>query len=454
MVSEREVQRMLLPHFLLYGILLIALAAAFALGLSLLQREFITWARIVARTSAAHRQARQELKESEAFKSAIIDNAMLAVITIDVAGRIVEFNPAAQAIFGHRLDDAKGRDMADLIMPERLRAAHRRGLQSYRDKGALRLLGRRLEMPALRADGTEFPIALSISVTEVGRQRYFTAFISDLTEQKRATEELARQREALRQSEKLSAMGSLLAGIAHELNNPLAILLARAALLAGKVSDPAALADVDRIRAAAERCGRIVKTFLSMARQRPADRRPAQLNDIVAGALDLVNYSWRTAGITVRADLAPRLPQVGTDADQIGQVVVNLLINAQQAVAERPHPRVIRVETGRAEERTRTKASICAWRTTAPACQTDLRARIFEPFFTTKPEGMGTGVGLSVSRSLARENGGELRLEESTQGASFYLWLPLNPEVAKPAPPREAPLPDRRTRRPRADRRR
>lgn len=137
LVSERDVRRMLLRHFVPYGILLLALAAAFALGLFLLQREFIdpalelvryiqraardatveepqlpplwtTCAKVVSRTFAAHREARRELKESETFKSAIIDNAILAVITIDVDGRIVEFNPAAQAIFGHRLDDAKG----------------------------------------------------------------------------------------------------------------------------------------------------------------------------------------------------------------------------------------------------------------------------------------------------------------------------------------------------------
>jgi PAS domain S-box-containing protein len=421
-VSDSEVGALLLPHFLPYAILLLALAATLPIALFVLQRELIspalqlvryiqrvsrdpaaqepelprlwtTWVKVVSRTFAANRAAHQKLKESEAFKAAIVDNAILAVVTIDTSGCIVEFNPAAEAIFGHRLAEARGKDMADLIIPQRLRDAHRRGMESYRRSGELQLLGRRLELPALRADGTEFPIALSISVTEVGGKRYLTAFISDLTEQKRANEELARQREALRQNEKLSAMGSMLAGVAHELNNPLAILMGRAALLEAKLSDPTARADIEKIRVAAERCGRIVKTFLGMARQRPADRRLAQLNDIAAGALDLLGYSWRSAGIKVQTDLASDLPQVWIDPDQVGQVVVNLLVNAQQALAEQPEPRLIRIESGRVAEGPNAGVYL---RVTdnGPGGPAVLHARIFEPFFTTKQEhGYRCGLG-------------------------------------------------------------
>jgi two-component system NtrC family sensor kinase len=238
----------------------------------------------------------------------------------------------------------------------------------------------------------------------------------------------------LRQSEKLTAMGSLLAGVAHELNNPLAIVMGRASLLEEKCADhPELQVDAQRIREAAERCGRIVRTFLDMARSRPSHRGPVALNDMVRAATEMLQYGYRSHGIALELELADALPPVNADGDQIGQVVMNLLVNAQQALAGLEGTRRVRVQTG--VEKRRNDREPRVWLRVAdngPGVSDELRARVFEPYFTTKPEGIGTGMGLAVSRSMARDHGGDLILEpasaaeEGLTGASFRLSLPIS----------------------------
>jgi len=491
-----------------------------------------------------HREANRKLIESEAFKTSIVDGALLGVITMNEAGEIVEFNPASVRMFGHDKERAVGSELADLIIPERFRDRHRRAVSRYLATGEGRVLGKRFELSAVRADGGEFPVELSISVHKLGDVNYFTAFIADLTEkkaaeralrsseeqyrsifnttsdamilwsargeivdlnpatwkmggftreeflskpieqhihassqaafgefmdavtrgrsfafeamgyrkdnsvinletrtvpmlyqgephvlsisrditeQKRAEKELAKQREALRQSEKLSAMGELLAGVAHELNNPLAILMGRAALLESKTREPEVKAEVEKIHAAADRCGRIVHTFLSMVKQRAQERKQANLNEIVESALELLGYSLRTSGIEIKTLLAAELPDQRVDVDQIGQVVINLLVNAQHVLLEQPEPRSMSVETGRSQQ-----GIYLLVADNGPGVPAELRQRIFDPFFTTKKTEVGTGIGLSVSRGIAREHGGELRLLPSESGAVFELTLPLS----------------------------
>jgi two-component system NtrC family sensor kinase len=385
-----------------------------------------------------------ELEASEALKSSIFDNAMAALVSTDETGHIVEFNPAAAAMFGLPRERALGRSVAEVLIPPRLREAHNAGMARVTAGGEQRVMGRRVEMSALRADGSEFPIEMLLWRTAVGSQTYYTASLFDLSEREAAQGEIERQREALRQSEKLTAMGSLLAGVAHELNNPLSIVMGRAALLAEKLDGQPLAADAQRIHEAAERCGRIVRTFLNMARSRPANRSEVALNDLATAAVDMLAYVLRSHGIAVALDLLPGLPPVKADADQIGQVVLNLIVNAQQALGGRDQGRRLTVSTGLAPmtdgDRRRSPRVWLRVRDNGPGIEPALRERIFEPFFTTKSEGVGTGLGLAVSRSIARDHGGELTLQDDGgDGACFCLQLPVSgePEATETEP---APL--------------
>lgn len=373
-----------------------------------------------------------QLETTEALKSAIVDHALAALVSTDAEGCIVEFNPAAEAMFGQRRADVIGRPVGEMIIPPRHRAAHDAGMRRVSGGGAARIMGRRVEMSALRADGREFPVEMVLWRTEVAGAAYYTASMFDLTARQDAAREIERQREALRQSEKLTAMGSLLAGVAHELNNPLAIVLGRAALLEEKLADdPALAADARRIREAAERCGRIVRTFLNMARSKPAQREAVALNDLVRAAADILAYAYRSHGITLELALPDELPAVMADGDQIGQVVLNLLVNAQQALAAVDGERRVRVASGVEPRREQREPRV--WLRVAdsgPGVPEAVRERIFEPFFTTKAEGLGTGLGLAVSRSIVREHGGDLQLEAGATGASFRISLPISGQAA------------------------
>jgi two-component system, sensor histidine kinase and response regulator len=242
--------------------------------------------------------------------------------------------------------------------------------------------------------------------------------------QNRSLEQTVRERtERLLQSEKIATMGSLLAGVAHELNNPLAILSGQAQLLRETV-EPAQIARrSDKIQEAADRCVRIVRNFLALARQRPPERADMRLNQVVQGAVELLAYELRTDGIDVVLDLAADVPKLWADAHQLHQVVVNLVANAHQAMRRGQGPRTITLVTRHDVGPARVRLEVID---TGPGIPPAARAKIFEPFFTTKPPGEGTGLGLSLCRGIVEEHGGTLAVEsELGQGARFVIELPV-----------------------------
>ncbi|HEU4371331.1 MAG TPA: MASE4 domain-containing protein [Methylomirabilota bacterium] len=277
---------------------------------------------------------------------------------------------------------------------------------------------------------------LAVLLIENGRL-YF-----ELDRQNRSLENTVRERTAqLLQSEKVATMGSLLAGVAHELNNPLAVLMGQADLLRRGAKDPALVQRAGKITAAAERCGRVVKNFLALARQRPPERGNVVLNQVVAEAVELLAYELRTDSITVSLDLADDLPPLWADAHQLHQVLVNIVANAHQAMRSSPAPREVSITTRSDPARQRVHLDLTD---NGPGIPPEIRAKIFEPFFTTKPAGQGTGLGLSLCRSIVEEHGGAITVEsEPGRGTTFAITLPVVPRPLDAGAPIavEAPAP-------------
>ena len=280
----------------------------------------------------------------------------------------------------------------------------------------------------LAGDGVSVPVDVVIRPlfhdrTPVGA----LVIVQDITAHKHAEQEIQRQREALYQREKVAAMGSLLADMAHELNNPLSVIVAGAAILAESDGDEDVRARALQIERAAQRCSLVVKSFLALARQRPAKRELVALNDVVRDVLTLLRYQFHVGDVEVVSRLAANLPTVWGDPNQLNQLVVNLVTNARQAMRAEPLPRGLtlstRVDAGRSQV-------VLEVADTGPGVPAALRARIFEPFFTTKPAGEGTGLGLPLCASIVTSHGGSIHVEERPgPGAVFVVRLPIDARV-------------------------
>lgn len=365
-----------------------------------------------------------ERAESEAHVSDVIRTAMLqasldGVVVIDEAGSIIEFNPAAERMFGWSKEEILGKDVLYTLIPPFYREGHSNGAE-YMDKRGKPMLGRRLETTSMNADGEIFPIELTATEVKVAGRRLILGSIRDLRERRHAEAEINRQREKLHQNEKMAAMGSLLAGVSHELNNPLAVVVAQSTLLHEFAIDPNVKARAEKVRAAAERCGRIVKSFLGMVRLHPTAQDETDVNSAVRSALEVTAYGARSTGIAVETDLAPGPLLVMGDADHLTQVAANFMVNSQHALAGAVNPRRIRVRTYRLDG----KCCFSVEDNGAGVAEA-IRSRIFESYFTTKPVGVGTGIGLSISKSIVERHSGKIWFEPNEpNGAKFIVELP------------------------------
>jgi two-component system NtrC family sensor kinase len=254
----------------------------------------------------------------------------------------------------------------------------------------------------------------------------------DITDDQRLAEQLLQQ-------EKLAAVGQLVSGVAHELNNPLAGVMAFSELLlaSGAAQDADARHAMETIHHEATRAAKIVSHLLTFARQRPVERMEADLNAIVMDTIELRRYALRAAQIELDVVLDPTLPHTWADPFQLQQVVLNLIGNAEQALADWDGTRRIVVWTHHDAD-----WLVIAVSDTGPGVPPDQRDRIFNPFYTTKPVGQGTGLGLSISDGIVREHGGQIRVESQPgEGATFLLELPAIVPEPRASAGRHAPPP-------------
>jgi two-component system sensor histidine kinase/response regulator len=263
----------------------------------------------------------------------------------------------------------------------------------------------------------------------------------ELDRQNRSLEAIVRERtEQLLQSEKIATMGSLLAGVAHELNNPLAVVLGQTHLLREATQEPGIAASVEKIMIAADRCVRIVRNFLALARQQTPERSPVGLNSLVRDSVELLAYELRNDNIEVALRLDDDLPILWADGHQLQQVLVNMITNAHHAVRQRPaDAREITITTWSDETPRKVHIEVADTGLGIPA---EVRSRIFEPFFTTKPVGQGTGLGLSLCRGIVEEHGGTITVEsEPGRGTAFEITLPVTVRPASVETPGATEIP-------------
>ena len=488
------------------------------------------------------------VRDSEARLRAIIDTALDALIGMNAKGMITEWNPRAEVIFGWRRWEAIGQNLADLIIPPRYREAHERGLRHFMDTGGGPVLNRRVELTGLRRDGTEFPVELSISPLQRDKTYVFNAFLSDITERKRAEEirvrlasivessedaiisktldgivtswnmgaertfgftadevigkpieillpqdrveeesqilervkqgehvthfETVRRRKdgkdihialtispiedgagtiigfskiarditehksleaQLRQSQKMEGVGQLAGGIAHDFNNLLTVINSYSAMVLGDLdfSNPFARNGIEQIKEAGHRAASLTRQLLMFSRQQVLEPKVLDLNEVVSNIGKLLR---RLIGedITQVLCLHPALGRVKIDPGQLEQIIMNLAVNARDAM---PGGGQLTIETENVEldnAYVRAHALVqpgpyvmLVVSDTGCGMDADTQARIFEPFFTTKGLGSGTGLGLATVDGIVKQSGGNIWVySELGKGTTFKIYLP------------------------------
>lgn len=535
------------------------------LGLIILFNLLIWWnAQIQRKVDRRRRLAETALRQSETRSRLIIETANDAFVAMDSDGSILAWNPQAVTTFGWTHDEAMGKAVADLIIPQRFREAHWEGLRNYLSTGDGPVLGKRVELSALHRDGTEFPIEITISPGREGTTRIFFAFVHDITARKRAEEErdrfftlstdmvavagfdgyfkrvnrafeatlgytcdeilahpwlhfvhpddiaptiaegeklaqgalvlrfqnryrckdgtyrwlswmsvpvvkegliyaighdmteLKQAQSALVQTEKLAGLGQMVAGVAHEINNPLAFVSNNVAVLQRDLrgmsdllklygeADPAIASSnaqlsekirelsermdlayttsnldqiITRSRDGLKRIQQIVKDLREFARLDSGDLQEADLNAGIESTINIIRGVAKKKQVTLETALQP-LPPVKCYPAKINQVVMNLISNAIDACHENGH---VTVKSSRNGDSVRIEVI-----DTGKGIDPALQEKIFDPFFTTKKIGEGTGLGLSISYGIIKDHGGTIDVEsEVGRGSRFVVALPI-----------------------------
>ena len=348
----------------------------------------------------------------------LMESVPEAIVVVDRDGNVLDCNAAGRATLGARsLFEWLDPSVAPFVR-ENLHAAF---------DGELR----RFEVPVRRDDGLEGVSAvLYAPVREGQRVTKVLGLVRDITEHRRTEAQL-------QQAEKLAAMGQLVSGVAHEINNPAAIISGFAQTMLLDELPPEQRETVQMIYDEATRIGRITSNLLAFARAGGKERGLLDLNDIVRRTFALRSYHLTTLNVAVTLELDRSEPRVWANGSEMQQMLLNLLINAEQALTSVDTRRTISLRTAAFDEHVRLQVA-----DTGPGIPTAIQGKIFDPFFTTKPEGMGTGLGLSICYGIARDHGGHIAVDsEPGRGAVFTVELPRDQRTRQRLTPPPAPTP-------------
>jgi two-component system sensor kinase FixL len=375
------------------------------------------------------------LDEADALAklNALLNAAVDAMIIIDHTGTIELFNAAAQRMFGYSVQEVIGKNIK-MLMPEPYRKEHDRYLDNYMKTNKARIIGIGREVKACKKDGEIFPIELSVGEVKESSHKQFVGIIRDISDQVQARSDAIVNRERLAHVTRLSTMGEMAAGIAHEINQPLSAvssyaqacknLLQRENSLANASQKQKLTDTLEKISNQALRAGEVIRRLREFVKKRNTEREYINFNDLIQDTIDLAKVDTRLLdhGIKLTLCSAPA-PCLLIDQVQLQQVLFNLIRNAIDSMEDQPSAPVM-IQTKWINEQY-LEVSICD---TGYGITEENRARLFHPFFTTKTSGMG--MGLPICQSIIQSHGGELKHSPgSPQGSVFSFTLPAKPIV-------------------------
>lgn len=376
------------------------------------------------------------LTRSQARLNATVVSALDCIISINEAGEILDFNPAAEETFGYSAEEVIGRSMSEVIVPPRMREEHEAGMARFLKTGQKKMIGSRIEVTATRSDGREFPAELSISVSEGASGKVFTGFLRDITEAKQAAEERSMLEAQLRQAQKMEAIGHLTGGVAHDFNNILTGVLGYIEMahdLLGEDVNPKVEKYLSRSKRAGEKARDLIQQMLTFSRGDEGQPRSLDLTPIVEESITLLE-STVPSSIAITTNLPTKLPTVLFDPVHVEQILVNLCINARDAMSGTGKLNV-------ALKPVSDQSHICsscsnnisgdfvelAVTDSGPGIEPELVSRIFEPFFSTKETGKGSGMGLATVHGIIHEHGGHVIVSsEKGQGTTMSVLFPAD----------------------------
>ena len=365
------------------------------------------------------------LRESEERYRALFESAPMGIVVTEKGGAIGQTNPAFELMLGRTKEELRGTRLSDY----RRRGHEPRSTNAFERLGSGETDAVRYERRFVHRDGEV--VWAHITATRIPTptgQRVFR-MIEDITERKDAERVLQKAAaERLDRTRHLASIGALAAGVAHEINNPLNSVMGFTELVLGEEGlSEQARSDLETVYAESQRASKIVQNLLSFARKREPERLPVDVRSVVERACHLKEYDFRKHAIELRTHFPRRLPPVLGDEQQLTEVILNLLTNAEQAIASAKQPGVVTVTCDAADGFVEIKVI-----DDGPGIPLEVLGRIFEPFFTTKDVGDGTGLGLSVCQGIVREHEGELWAESTLDGdTTFHIKLPAAPTAAR-----------------------
>ncbi len=402
----------------------ISVASLLAIGL------LVTTGYSVSSEAALRRLSEVTIRRFAAREAAILESSLDAVIAMDHNGRIVEFNPAAERIFGYPRSRALGSEMAELIIPPKHREAHRKGLVNYLETGQGPVLGRRLELTACRADGSEFPVELAITRVGLDSPPLFTAFLRDITDRVSHEAELRRARDDAEAANR--AKSTFLANMSHELRTPLNAIIGYSEMLLEDESDcdEVLAADLRKILAAGKNLLGLINDVLDLSKIEAGKTdlflETFRIHHLISGVVDTIRPLAESNRNVIAVDCPAGIGSMRADLTKLRQALLNLLSNACKFTTGG----TIRLETWRRPAGTDGRGAVFfRVQDNGIGMTPEQLGRLFQPFSqadasTTRKYG-GTGLGLTITRRFCQMMGGEIEVEsEPGQGTTFTIRLP------------------------------